>query len=203
MEIDVITAKKHLRDTRAPVHELRVTSAPGVYALFLKDLSSLKPFEPGRDGLIYVGRSSDLAQRDLKIHFDSEKTGFSTLRRSLGAILKRCLNLSAVPRSSEPSESNVRCYRFVRDGEDSLTEWMRRNLEVSVFIVGNPRPLEADLISCIQPLLNLKGWHNPYRQEIKALRKICADEARSHRSKRAALRSARLRRGSLGLQGGA
>lgn len=181
MEIDTVTAEKRLRETRAPLHVLYVTSGPGVYAFFLRDFSALEPFASGRDGIVYVGQSSDLAQREFESHLDSDGTGFSTLRRSLGGILKHRLNLFAIPRSPGRSESNVRCYRFTKDGEDRLTDWMHQNLELGVCTVGNPKALEADLISRMQPLLNLKGRLNPCRREIKALRRICVDEARSHR----------------------
>jgi len=69
--------------------------------------------------------------------------------------------LSAIPRSAGASESNVRCYRFVKDGEERLTEWMREKLEVGVCEAGSPEALEADLITSMKPLLNLKGWSNP------------------------------------------
>jgi hypothetical protein len=43
--------------------------------------------------------------------------------------------------------------------------------------------VEAELIALAQPPLNLTGWPNPHAKELKALRKLCADEARRTRSK--------------------
>jgi hypothetical protein len=181
MEVAVIAVEKHLRQTRARIDELRAPAAPGVYACFLLDGSSLKPFAAGSDGLVYVGVTADLAEREFEQHFNSNRTGFSTLRRSLGAIVKERLNLTAVPRSPGASESNMRCYRFTEQGEQRLTEWMRRTIEVGVCGIGLAPDLEKMLIARMRPLLNLKGWPNPDRKEIKRLRKFCADEARSKR----------------------
>ena len=181
MNDDLAAVEGKLRATRTTVDELQPPSTAGVYAIFLLDPSALKPFAPGRDGLIYVGTSSNLAQREFENHFNSESTGFSTLRRSLGAILRQQLSLRALPRSPGRSESNVRCYRFTPDGDIRLTEWMRANLQVGVAAALDSDDLEVMLIARLQPLLNLKGWPNPDRQAIKALRKSCADEARASR----------------------
>ena len=44
---------------------------------------------------VYVGISADLARRGDEDHFRSGGSGFSTLRRSLGALLKDELKLTA------------------------------------------------------------------------------------------------------------
>jgi hypothetical protein len=48
-----------------------------------------------------------LADRELNQHFSTGRTGSSTLRRSLGALLKRRLALIAVPRAPGPSKTKV------------------------------------------------------------------------------------------------
>ncbi len=106
-------------------------------------------------------------------------SGFSTLRRSLGAVLKDRLGLQAVPRSAGPSPKNCDCYSFIGDGEFKLTAWMRDNLLIAI----EPLPdavvtTEAQLIALLQPPLCLKGWPNPQRSAIKAMRKGCKQEAR-------------------------
>jgi hypothetical protein len=181
MHDDPAAVESRLRATRTTIGELNPPSTAGVYAIFLLEPSALKPFAPGRDGLIYVGTSSNLAQREFENHLDSSSTGFSTLRRSLGAILRQQLSLEAIPRSPGRSESNVRCYRFTPDGDVRLTEWMRSNLHVGAAAAPDSDGLEAELIARMQPLLNLTGWSNPDRPVIKALRKSCADEARACR----------------------
>jgi transcriptional regulator with GAF, ATPase, and Fis domain len=42
----------------------------------------------GVEGLVYVGTSVNLAQREFDTHFSPRGTGFSTVRRSFGAILR-------------------------------------------------------------------------------------------------------------------
>jgi hypothetical protein len=146
------------------------------------DPDGIKPFAPGQSGLIYIGVSKDLAAREFEQHFNSESTGFSTLRRSIGAILKTDLRLTAIPRSSGNSETNVKSYRFLADGEARLTDWMCRNVEIAVCGVGSSKALEVRLITQLKPLLNLTHWPNPDRAEIMRLRRLCADEARKNRS---------------------
>jgi hypothetical protein len=181
VQLEIAEIEKLLLRSGVRVEELSAPSTPGVCAYFLSDSGALSPFVPRRDGLVYVGTSSDLARRELQNHFNSDSTGFSTLRRSLGAILKRQLRLSAIPRGAGRSESNVRNYRFRADEEDRLTEWMHSNLQVAVCPHPNPEPLERELILRLKPLLNLSGWANPDRGAIMALRKGCADEARANR----------------------
>jgi hypothetical protein len=148
-----------------------------VYAWFLDDRSALPTLpDQGRDP-IYVGISSNLSQRGDETHFRSGESGFSTLRRSLGALLKDELRLSAQPRGTGSSPQNYRCYRFDDAGEERLTAWMRSHLRVGIAAVDDPEAVETELILLGQPPLNLTKWANPHRAEIKALRKACVDEA--------------------------
>ncbi len=114
------------------------------------------------------------------MHFSSRGTGFSTLRRSIGALLKDELTLEAIPRSSGKAQSNYQNYRFRAEGEEKLTSWMAANLEVGVCPVDSEyRPVEKQLIAELQPVLCLTGWPNPHARQIKESRRKCADEARS------------------------
>jgi hypothetical protein len=122
-----------------------------------------------------------LADRELEQHFCSTSTGRSTLRRSIGALLRGQLSLKATPRAPGPSETNVRNYRFDPDGEARLTDWMCEHLEVGVHASAEYRDLEDCLVQQLRPLLNLTKWPNPRRAEIRRLRRACADEARSIR----------------------
>jgi hypothetical protein len=60
---------------------------------------------------------------------------------------------------------------------------MRRHLRVAVVPHPAPEQVEQDLVALAQPPLNLTGWPNPHAKELKALRKLCADEARRTPSK--------------------
>lgn len=118
-----------------------------------------------------MGRSSDLSKRD---HFNAKHSGFYTLRRSLGAILKTTLGLTAVPRASGPSATNYKCFRFTEDGEERLTEWMRSNLKLSTCPYdGNIGQMEKCLICEAEPPLNLTNWPNPQKRKIMGLRGLC------------------------------
>jgi hypothetical protein len=161
--------------------DLAAQPEPGVYALFLATRGALPGIaEPG-SGALYIGSSSNLAQREFDTHFAAGETGFSTVRRSLGALLRDELNLKPRPRGTGTSKTNYTNYRFDEAGERRLSEWMRERLRVAVHAVSNPPEVEAELIGLAHPPLNLTGWPNPERAEIKRARKQCADAARRRR----------------------
>jgi hypothetical protein len=149
--------KGELRSTHTGIDQLRASALPGVYAIFLSMPKTLGRFPVADDGMIYVGISGNLAEREFDTHFDSDGSAFSTLRRSLGGILKTDLDLQARPRSPGRSESNFRCYRFEPAGDVRLSGWMRANLEVGVCPVSSPEEVEKALTRELQPLLNLTG----------------------------------------------
>ncbi len=153
-----------------------------MYAWFLDDPTATPSLPNQGADPVYVGISADLARRGDEDHFRTGGSGFSTLRRSLGALLKDELGLTAEPRSRGPSEQNYRCYRFDDRGEQRLTDWMRQHLRVAVTEHRDPEQIEVELIALARPPLNLTGWPNPYARELKTLRKRCADEARQARA---------------------
>jgi hypothetical protein len=164
---------------KCQISALGAPREPGVYALFL-NAKSLGEFVAGADGLVYVGTSENLAQREFDTHFNSKGTGFSTVRRSFGAILKQKLQLKARARGRGLTRQDLLCYVFDSSGERRLTEWMERNVQVAVHPTREAEVAETSLISFAEPLLNLTKWKNPYRTEIKRLRAICVDEAGTH-----------------------
>ena len=155
--------------------------APGVYAYFLQpdaDPLSLAPvaLEAGADGLLYVGTSANLRTRD---HLMPAHSGVSTLRRSLGALLKDRIRLEAGPRARGPSATNRRNYRFLGTGEQDLTRWMRQYLVYASYTLSlaEVANIETGLIRHLRPPLNLKGWDNPQARAIRDLRDRCVAEA--------------------------
>ncbi len=174
MDFEQMRVAELLRESKCVVGSLKAPAEPGVYAVFCSKIEKLGVFSVGEGGLIYVGASKDLAAREFDQHFSSEGTGISTLRRSLGAILKGQLELTAIPRSPGSVSSS---YRFLADGEKRLTQWMKSNLEVSVCPIEDAVDVETELVRLLRPVLNLTKWENPQRAEIKRLRKDCADEA--------------------------
>lgn len=163
---------------------------PGIYAIGCNaemfPLLSAKDIKKGK--IIYIGKTlSSQEKRDEKTHFKSGGTKNSTLRRSLGAILREKLQLIPIPRSyTEKTEKRFTNYCFDERGEKLLTEWMRDNLSLSFWefegSVNEIEAIETDIIQQLIPILNLKNNNkNLWKEEIKALRKTCSELAKQHR----------------------
>ena len=170
---------KGLETRKCLITKLDAPAKAGVYALFLPG-ESLGGFPVGAGGLVYVGTSTNLAQREFDTHFSPRGTGFSTVRRSFGAILKSELRLKAKARGRGLTRQDLLCYVFDSSGEERLTRWMHQNVEVAVYPTTEHRAAENKLIPFAEPLLNLTKWKNPSRTEIMRLRGACVDEAGSH-----------------------
>ena len=132
--------------------------------------------------IIYIGKTeSGLKKRIVKTHFKDGKTGSSTLRRSLGAILIDNLTLEPISRSS--AEARFRDYKFINKSEKILTEWMINNLSVS-FIPYNRgkrllRKMESEIIYLLSPILNIsRNSNNRNGLILKELREKCRQIAR-------------------------
>src|SRR5208337_2093567 len=95
---------------------------PGVYAFFLTDPALFSGIDVDPSGLLYVGKTE--SSLDVRNHFAHKHSGFSTLRRSVGAILKQEELLKVIPRASGSSPTNIRNYRFSPESEERLTAWM-------------------------------------------------------------------------------
>jgi hypothetical protein len=163
----------------APLGELQAPSKPGVYALILNPGSEVPGVSQPGSKPLYIGTSGNLAQREFDTHFAAGQSGFSTLRRSLGALMLNDLELKPGPRGTGSSDSNYRCYRFDDRGEERLSRWMKRNLNVGVKAVAEPKQIEKKLIALACPPLNLTHWSNPDAPTIKAARKACVEMARA------------------------
>lgn len=167
-----------MRTTRGRIETQDFPLSQGFYAVYLGVGNRIGDVLANSDGLIYIGTSKNLRQRDLGTHFTSGSTGFSTLRRTLGALLKDELGLRAEPRSPGASTTNIQNYRFDRDGEQRLTSWMHHHLEVGYCQYDTDRNgAERRLIESLRPPLNLSGRKNPIRHQIMALRAACRNEA--------------------------
>jgi hypothetical protein len=178
-----ITAQSPLYDCEALAETLLRTrcqpaDAPavsGVYAAFMRNPHSLPDIEVGPSGLLFVGLSkSDLRSR---IRFTHRQGGFSTLRRSIGAILKEQLGLRAIPLASATS-SDYRHHHYQFVDEARLDLWMNSYLTYGYSTIErHVRNTEKTLIKHLRPPLNLIGWENPQAEKVKALREICRQEA--------------------------
>jgi len=131
--------------------------------------------------IIYVGKTEKSQKsRDANTHFKSGKTGSSTLRRSVGAILRNKLELKPIPRSQ--NEIKMRDFKFIEESEKKLTKWMIKNLSLSFYEVTEGKRylklLENQLIELLTPILNIsKNKGNPFLRDLKELRRQCRDIA--------------------------
>lgn len=162
---------------------------PGIYAIFLADKVHLGNFgRPGR--LIYIGiAKKSLQDRDFAQHFRSGQTGRSTLRRSLGAILKTDLRLKAIPRGGKNDSKRFDNYRFTDPGEQRLTSWMEDSLEIGYWVSETTltydqlRAEEEKVTIEQRPTLDLDRRtrrYNPQAQKLSNLRGICRAEAKKN-----------------------
>lgn len=177
--MDTETVIANLKKTRSTIGYQKIPNRSGIYAIYLKEGSDIKGYSISVDGFIYIGSTVNLKDRGYENHFNSDSTGFSTLRRTIGAIMKEELGIKAIPRRSGASETNFINYKFFGNGDNLLTNWMINNLEIGFCpIFEDYEKIEKLLIVLLQPILNLKGWDNPYKRRIMELRNKCAIEAR-------------------------
>ncbi len=158
----------------------------GIYAFFLSPNTSLGKFGKGEQ-LIYIGISENLNGRDIKQHLKDGKTGWSSLRRSIGAILKNDLNLIAIKRDKKSKKLRADKYKFSDEGEKKLTKWMLSNLEMGFWYstsnlsIEELRSEEEKLTIRLKPTLDLDKRtkkYNPFADQLDNLRELCRNEVK-------------------------
>jgi hypothetical protein len=162
------------------------SNKPGLYAFVIAPNSNLKSFGSGNQ-IIYVGKAEDsLRQRDLNTHFKDGRTGQSTLRRSIGAILKNDLNAISFSRNGTLNSPNIDNYKFDSEAEKHLSIWMKQNLLIGYWEYDvtkenkSLREIEEQLIIHLKPTLDLDKRtkrFNIYAELLTQLRQNCKDEA--------------------------
>ncbi|WP_341953781.1 GIY-YIG nuclease family protein [Salinibacterium sp. TMP30] len=163
----------------APAH---VPDRRGLYALYAPKGAWGELGIGWRDGPLYVGKAErSLVSRDLGTHFITGKTGSSTLRRSLAALLRDPLELVAVPRNLvKPSRFANFALEHIDDKK--LTEWMWANLRIAVWAapdsVSSLVLVERAVLARLEPPLNLKDVPNPSRM-LSAARTVMASQAKT------------------------
>ncbi len=179
-----------INETRKPITELeRLPTKQGIYAFTLTEGAELGKFgSAGR--VIFVGLAEkSLASRDTKSHLKTGQTGGSSLRRSLGAVLKQELSLTALPRDKNGKKPRPDKYKFNPEGERKLTNWMIENLELGYwenleepFSTDELRKEEEQVIKTLKPTLDLDRRtkrFNPLAGELDALREVCRAAVRN------------------------
>ncbi len=141
---------------------------PGNYIVCLKNGSELPyieiPYEMKTyQGLntIYTGiAGKSLRKRDYKQHFIGNNAGSSTLRKSLGSMF----GYVKIARDRDPSNGKT---KFKESDEIKLSDWMQSNLVLYFKSNLNPNDLEDELISELNPPLNLSKNSNIINQEFR------------------------------------
>lgn len=169
--------------TARPIACAALPARPGCYVLSVQPESvgdlgiGLDPDEP----VLYVGKAEDSIRRRVQgTHLLDRRTGSSTLRRSVGALLRESLSLQPVPRSSNRKDGKRFVnYAFGSASECALSGWIADNVLVTAVPSQDPARTEAELIRSHRPPLNLTGWDNPHRRPVRELRAECRALAES------------------------
>ena len=120
--------------------------------------------------VIYTGIASrSLRTRDYRQHFCGNNAGRSTLRKSIGAMLK----YKQIPRDKDPNTGKT---KFSESDEIKLSEWMKKNLILFYHQNDCPDSYEEFLIAKLNPPLNLDKnksiVNQTFRKELSRLRNI-------------------------------
>ncbi len=181
---DIINLLKERETEYSLIHSF--SKLPGIYAFFfIGNGFPLFGEVVSKHQIVYIGKTeSSQEQRDAKTHFTSGKTGSSTVRKSIGALLCSQKQLNPIPRNtSDYSKGRFSHFKFDFESENIITEWMKNNLAVSFYEYPESKQLidalETKIIHNLKPILNIdyKNPDNPHKEKIKALRKECAKMA--------------------------
>lgn len=166
------------------------SSRPGLYAFYAspstwKHLGLGKPTD---DRPLYVGKAENtLASRDVEGHFGMRKrgaqspTGSSTLRRSLAGLLAQEHGYRGMPRNPA-NPGHFSNFGLSVEHDDDLSAWMRSHLRLALWphhVVAALDTVETDVLSALLPPLNLDKIVTRWRDQVKAARKVLANDARA------------------------
>jgi hypothetical protein len=182
------------KGTRVAAADPVRAAQPGLYAIHAsattwRDLGLGKPPDSRP---LYVGKAeTSLGLRDLKGHFGiaerkkQSPTGSSTVRRSLAALLAAADGYAGHPRNPD-NPSHFANYGLSKADDERLSAWMARRLTIS-FWPHRDAPaldgLETAVLRVLTPPLNLDKIVTPWRGDVRAARKVLADQARGFKLK--------------------
>ncbi len=148
---------------------------PGNYIVCLKKGSTLPNIGESctmktynKLNVIYTGiAGKSLRKRDYRQHFTGNNAGSSTLRKSLGSMF----GYAKIARDKDPSNGKT---KFKETDEIKLSEWMQSNLVLYYKSNFLPDELEIELISELNPPVNLSKNSNiinlKFRERLSELR---------------------------------
>src|SRR4051794_38178083 len=162
---------------------LLVPKEPGLYAFYGDDRAWAQlRLSPAFDGQpLYVGKAErSLNGRDVGTHFAAGKTGSSTVRRSLAALLVDELALVAVPRNLAQPDGSAN-FGLDAVSEGSLSSWMEQRLSLATWSKpegANLDAIETAVVRRLHPPLNLDKVGEP-RKRLREARRRMTDIARA------------------------
>lgn len=160
-----------------------VPNKPGLYAFYGDDEAwSQLELRPALDAQpLYVGKAErSLNGRDVGTHFAVGKTGSSTVRRSLAALLVDSLALVAAPRNPAKPDGSAN-FGLDAKSEVRLSEWMTQRLSLATWTKPDDVSLdemETQVLRRLRPPLNLDKVGEP-RERLRQARKRMAEAARA------------------------
>jgi hypothetical protein len=160
-----------------------VPKGPGLYAFYGDDRAWLDlGLSRAYDGQpLYVGKAErSLNGRDVGTHFAAGKTGSSTVRRSLAALLMDELGLVAVPRNLVKPDGSAN-FALDEASEVRLSGWMQQRLSLTIWSMSEDAVLyeiETAVMRRLRPPLNLDKVGES-RQRLREVRKHMAEIARA------------------------
>lgn len=177
---------EQLNRNKTPFNQVKYFSnQPGIYAIYFHgDSFPDDELNIKKDDLVYIGKTESSQQsRDADTHFKSGKTGSSTLRRTIGALLREELDLNPIPRNAKDFQKRrMTFYKFDEPSEAKLTSWMKKNLSLSFYeYPKSPAAIdffETQLLNISKPVLNIsKNPQNPFGSYLTSKRKECGQIA--------------------------
>lgn len=177
--LDALAGPRHPRDVAA----LTVARAPGLYAFYGDDVAwqALLLTPAFEDQPLYVGKAErSLNGRDVRTHFSTGKTGSSTVRRSLAALLVDDLALVAVPRNLAKPDGSAN-FSLDTGSEERLSAWMEQHLRLATWVSPPTAVLdevETAVLERLRPPLNLAKVGEP-RDRLRLARGRMASAART------------------------
>lgn len=159
----------------SPYAALDLPKRPGLYRVWLgpAPADSVLGLAPG--ALLYVGRGRRVRTR-VAAHVNTDKTSGCTFRRTLGAVLREPLALTAY--TGESGDPHLYC--FDTTGEMRLTQWIHAHARVSVEVSPEAFASELAVLARERPPLNLKDVTHTFTDTVTALKNRCIDDARSN-----------------------
>ena len=171
---NIITIKTHSLDGEFRLFDPiknnseQIPDSPGNYIICLRKDSKLpdvgikfetKPYQGFR--VIYTGiAGKSLRKRDYRQHFSGNNAGSSTLRKSLGSLF-------GYPKIARDKNASNGKTKFNISDEIKLSEWMMKNLLLYFKTNSNPNELQNELITTLNPPLNLSKNKNIINKEFR------------------------------------